>query len=220
MTTVYMIRHSVKYEKKETELINVEEDKNLRDEKTILSVEGEKRAERLCSKSIFDHVDVIYASNMVRTLQTGKYLATRLNKHIYIDKRLNERRYGKQNSSEFKDWYERQYLYPDFKTIGGESQIDVRARMSQALDEILEKHKDKEIAVFSHGYAITFLLLKWCKLLGVDDERILKFEFNGKVILNKELNAPELFKLTFDGKELLDIELIEFDDIPFMHGGV
>ena len=111
MTTIFLIRHSVKFPKAEFESFNAKDDKDLRDEKTILSVIGEKRAELLCSKNIFDNVDVIYASNMVRSIATAKYLSTRLNKHINIDERLNERRYGIQNSDNFEDWYERQYLY-------------------------------------------------------------------------------------------------------------
>ncbi len=220
MTIIYLIRHSVKYPRKGYDSFNSPDDKDKIDEKTILSVVGEKRAEKLCEKSVFDNVDVIYASNMVRSIQTAKYLANRLNKNINIDYRLNERRYGKQNSDDYEDWYERQYLYKDFKTEGGESQEDVRVRMNETLSEILKKHKDKEVAVFSHGYAITFLLLKWCKLLEVTRERKLKYEFNNKIIFDKIINAPELFKLTFDNDKLLDIELIEFDDIPYMHGGI
>ncbi len=220
MTTIYFIRHSVKFPSKMLNFYNSPDDKDLKDEKNVLSVEGEKRAEILCNKDIFDDIDEIYASNMVRSIQTAKYLATRLNKKISIDKRLNERRYGKQNSDDFEDWYERQYLYSDFRTIGGESQEDVRNRMLEALDEILDKNEDKKIAVFSHGYAITFMLLHWCKLIGVNRERKLTFEFNGKIIYDKVLNAPEVFKLTFDKKELKTIEYIEFEDLPFMHGGI
>lgn len=220
MTTIFLIRHSVKFPKAEFESFNAKDDKDLRDEKTILSVIGEKRAELLCSKNIFDNVDVIYASNMVRSIATAKYLSTRLNKHINIDERLNERRYGIQNSDNFEDWYERQYLYSDFKTVGGESQEDVRNRMLDVLSEILNKYNNKIVAIFSHGYAITFLLLKWCKLVSVNRDRKLKYEFNNKIIIDKTINAPEVFKLTFDKDKLLNIELIEFDDIPYMHGGI
>ena len=31
-------------------------------------------------------------------------------------------------------------------------------------DEILSNDRGKKVAVFTHGYAITFLLLNWCKL--------------------------------------------------------
>ena len=136
MTTIFFIRHSVKYSRVEYESYYGKDDKDIKDEKTILSVIGEKRAETLCNKNEFDNVDVIYTSSMARSMATGKYLATRLNKKINIDERLNERRYGKQNSDDFPDWYERQYKYEDFRTEGGESQKDVRTRFLESLNEI------------------------------------------------------------------------------------
>ena len=219
MTILYLIRHSVKYSRFDYESFNAKDDKDLKDEKSILSVIGEKRAEILCNKSEFDNVDIIYTSNMVRSMATGKYLANRLNKQLNIDERLNERRYGKQNSDSFPDWYERQYMYEDFKTEGGESQKDVRSRMDEVLNEILSKHQNKVIAVFSHGYAITFYLLKYCKLIDVTHERKLTFKYKNKIILDKILNSPEVFKLTFDDKELKNIELLEYEDIPYIFSG-
>ena len=220
MTTVYLIRHSVKYSKTEYESFNGKNDKDLIDEKAILSVLGEKRAEILCNKSDFDNVDIIYTSDMSRSMATAKYLATRLNKKINIDARFNERKYGKQNGDDFPDWYERQYLYEDFKTEGGESQKDVRNRFLDGLNEILKKYSNKNVAIFSHGYAITFTLLNWCKLINVDRKRKLTFEYNGKIIYDKILNSPEVFKLTFNGNELLNIECIEYEDLPYIKRGV
>lgn len=219
MTTIYLIRHSVKFERKDYDLFNAKDDNNLRDEKTMLSVEGEKRAEILSKHSVFDNVEVIYASNMVRSMQTAKYLSTRLNLKINIDERLNERRIGK-NSGMYNDWYQRQYKNIDFKTEGGESQREVATRMNDAINEILKNNKNKIIAVFSHGYAITYYLLKYCKLEDVNEKRVLKFSFNNKIVFNKIINAPEVFKLTFDDNKLIDIKLIEFDNLPYMAGGI
>ena len=221
MTTLYLIRHSVKYPRKQIESTKAKDDKDLYDEKMILSVEGEKRAEILSHEKELQNIDVVYTSNMVRSICTAKYLCEDQNLKYNIDPRLNERRYGKQNSDDYEDWYERQYLYSDFRTEDGESQEDVRNRMLEAVNEILDKNKGKRIAVFSHGYAITFMLLKWCKLIGVTRERKLTYKYKNKIIFDKIINAPEVFKLEFDDdKNLLSIELIEFEDIPYMHGGI
>ena len=81
------------------------------------------------------------------------------------------------------------------------------------------KNKNKRIAIFTHGYAITFFLLKWCKLIDVTDEQVLTIEFNNRILFSKRLNAPEVFKLTLnDDLELTNIELIEFEDLPYMQG--
>lgn len=199
------------------ETYNTDQSNLLKNEKIILSVEGEKRAELLCSKEELNNIDVLYTSNCVRTLQTAKYLMYNQNLKANIDDRLDERRVGISNIKEYPDWFERQYFDEDFKTTGGESQKEVRERFGEVIDEILEKYKGKRIAVFSHGYAITFYLLKYCKFLGVFDDK-LKYEFNGKIAFEKSINAPELFKLTFDDKELKDLKIIEYDDIPFNMG--
>ena len=220
MTILYLIRHSVKFERKDINVFNAPDSNTLKDEKTMLSVIGEKRAEILCNKDIFNDIDVIYASNMVRSQQTAKYLCTRLNLPLNIDERLNERKVGIRNSDLVKDWYTKQYLDPKYKTKEGESQEEVSLRMHSFINEAIKKHKDKKVAVFTHGYAITYALLKWCKLLSITDDRVLTYEFNNKIIYNKILNAPEVFKLTFDNDKLLNIELIEFEDLPFMQGGI
>ena len=183
----------------------------------MLSVEGERRAKILCEKSELNNIDVIYTSNCVRTLQTAKYLMERQNLKANIDERLDERKVGIINDKIIPDWYERQYLNEDYKTECGESQRDVRNRFESAFNEIIEKHKNKRIAIFSHGYAITFFLLKYCKLIKIVEDH-LTYEYNGKILFDKKISAPELFKLTLEGNEVTNIELIEFDDLPYNHG--
>jgi len=196
---------------------NTTQDKLILNEKIILSKEGESRAKLLSEKEELKNIDVVYTSNCVRTLQTAKYLLEKQNLNVTIDDRLDERRVGLPNDDIYPDWFERQYKDENFKTVGGESQKDVRNRMNEVITEILKQHKDKRIAIFTHGYAITFYLLKYCKLVNIEEEK-LKYEFNNKILFDKRINAPEVFKLTFDKEELKNIELIEFEDIPYNHG--
>lgn len=194
------------------------QDKLILNEKIILNSEGEERAKILCNMKELDNIDAVYASNCVRTLQTAKYLLERQSLKVNIDDRLDERRVGIPNEKEEPNWFIKQYFEPYFKTEGGESQFDVQNRMSEIINEILDKYSNKRIAIFSHGYAITFYLLKYCKLLGIHDKK-LKYEYKNNILFDKSINAPELFKLTFDdNKNLLNIELIEFEEIPFNHG--
>ena len=216
MTTLYLIRHSVRMPLNKIKY-KTNQDKLILNEKIILSKEGESRAKLLSEKEELKNIDVVYASNCVRTLQTAKYIIEKQNLSVTIDDRLDERRVGLANDKYYPDWFERQYKDENFKTVGGESQKDVRNRMDEAITEILKEHKDKRIAVFSHGYAITFYLLKYCKLISIIDEK-LKYQFNNKIIFDKKINAPEVFKLTFEENKIKDIELIEFEDIPYNHG--
>lgn len=218
MTTIYLIRHSVRMPKQQIESYRTSQSKLITDEKIILSVLGEERAKILCSQKELKKIDVVYASNCVRTLQTAKYLLEEQDLMVNIDDRLDERRVGKRNDDIYPDWFTRQYLDPNFKTEGGESQRDVQSRMSEVIEEILSNHKGKRIAIFTHGYAITFYLLKFCKLLEIEDQR-LKYEFKGNVIFDQPINAPELFKIKIDDKgEVQDIQLIKIKELPYMKG--
>ena len=216
MTTIYLIRHSVRLPLDSIEY-HTNQEKIILNEKIILSSLGEDRAKLLSEKEELQNIDVVYTSNCVRTLATAKYLMEKQNLNAIIDDRLDERKVGISNVDRYPDWFSRQYFDESFKTEGGESQKEVRDREDEVINEILVKHKNKRIAVFSHGYAITFYLLKYCKLVSIIDNK-LKYEFNNKIVFNKRINAPEVFKLTFNDNKLLNIELIEFIDIPYNHG--
>ena len=200
------------------ESYHTSQDKTLLNEKIILNSLGEERAKILCNMPEFDNIDSVYTSNCVRTLQTAKYLLERLNLKVKIDDRLDERRVGKPNDNTEPDWFLKQYYDANYKTEGGESQLDVRNRMEEVINEILDENTDKRVAVFTHGYAITFYLLKYCKLLDIYDKK-LKYEYKGEILFDKSINAPEVFKLTFDNnKNLENIELIEFEELPLNRG--
>ena len=218
-TTVYLIRHSVRLNNNYIEKYNTSQDKLILSEKVCLSSIGEKRAEILSNEKELQNLDYIYTSNCVRTVQTAKYIIEKQKLKFIIDERFDEKRTGKLNDMIVKNWWLRQYLDEDYKTEGGESQRDVRERFEEAVLEVLKNHKGKRIAVFSHGYAITFFIMKWCKFEYLEKEDNLKFTFKGKEIFNKKVNAPEVFKLTFnDENEMVDIQNLEFDDLPYKDG--
>ena len=73
-TTIYLIRHSTRFDNKLIKTYKTNQSKKIRFEKIILSVEGEKRAEILSHEEELQNIDVVYASNLVRTLATAKYL--------------------------------------------------------------------------------------------------------------------------------------------------
>ena len=64
---------------------HTDQDRNLKREKIILSVEGEKRAEKLANEKELQNIDVAYVSNCVRTLETAKYLVEKQNIKVNID---------------------------------------------------------------------------------------------------------------------------------------
>lgn len=85
MTTICLIRHARKM-KKEVIL----KDKKLDTVQTVLTVDGEKSAEKLGLLPCLLSVEKIYSSHYARAVGTAKYLASERNLPIYVDERLGE----------------------------------------------------------------------------------------------------------------------------------
>ena len=109
-TTVYLIRHSVRFSMNDINTYNTTQSNIIKNEKVILSVEGEKRAEILSNEKELQNIDAVYTSNCVRTLQTAKYLLEKQHLKVNIDERFDERRIGKPNDDLYKTWFELQFL--------------------------------------------------------------------------------------------------------------
>lgn len=208
-TIIYLIRHSEKLDTKYIDKYYENEFYQTTREKRILSVEGEKKAKILSQKEEFNNLDVIYSSNYVRTIQTAKYFAERFNIKINIDNNLNERKYG--NPSKSVDIGIKQYYDENIKNNEGESRKEVTERMYRAFNNIISKNKGKKIAIFSHGAAITFLLMKWCELISISNQKQKCLKFNGKIIVNKTFETPEVFKIIIgENDNIKNIENLEF----------
>jgi len=93
-----------------------------------------------------------------------------------------------------------QLLDENLKNLEGENRIEVTARMNRAFNRIISENTDKRIAIVSHGAAIKFLLMKWCKLN--NDNQL---EYDSKII---KLNSPGVIKLLIKNKEVKKVEQI------------
>ena len=208
-TIVYLIRHSEKLDMKCIDRYYDDENYQITREKRILSAERERKANILSKQKEFDKVDVIYSSSYVRTIQTAKYLAERLDKKIHVNRNLNERKYG--NPKYAEDITLKQYYDEKIKNVEGESRKEVTDRMYKTFMHIINENKGKTIAIFSHGASIIFLLMKWCELINIDNEKRKCLKFKDKVIINKQIEAPEVFKIIINEKQNInDIENLMF----------
>jgi len=93
-----------------------------------------------------------------------------------------------------------QLLDETLKNKDGENRIEVTKRMEEAFNRIFKENYGKRIAIVSHGAAIKFLLMKWCKFNENNE-----IEFEGKTIT---LNSPGVIKLTFEENKLLELKQI------------
>ena len=210
MTTLYLIRHS-KPLKVNNDLND--DDLQIQNEKTCLSIEGEKIAGEIANKKEFENIDVLFSSNYVRAIQTAKYIAEKNNLEIYIVSDLGERKFGINDWSELPSDFERkQFLDENYKIGNGESRKEVCERMLEFINYILDNYKDKRVVLVSHGAAITFLLMNWCELVSASLEtKSRHLTFNGKDVINGVMNCPDVFKLEFDGNELIDLKKVYYN---------
>lgn len=203
-TVIYLIRHAETVDEKG--IRNTNETSQMINEKEMLSIE-EEMSKKLSTNEELKNINVIWSSSYVRAKQTAKYIASKNKLPFNIDYRLNERKLGNleelavfMKDKNTRDPSQEQLIYTQFKTSDGESAEDTKQRMTEFLNEILEKYKEKRIVIVSHGGSIKFLLLNWCKV----NENV-KLEYK-----EKELNIVSLclLKLTFNDKELVNLEQI------------
>lgn len=210
MTEVYLIRHSEKY-RNFNNIIN-DDSFQLFNEKIILSINGEMLANKLANMEEMSNIDVVFASNYVRSVGTAKYIAYRNKIDVNIDKNFGERIYGINSIDGIMDDFNvKQWNDIDYKLPNGESRRDVTNRMYNALIRVINDYKNKRIAIVSHGTAISFLLDKWCDVFvnyNNDNKMNTKIVFKNKIIFDNNISAPCVFKIVFDDNNIISIENI------------
>ncbi len=94
ITYIYLIRHSEQLRIQS----NVKEDSQIANEKIVLSINGEKKAEEISKLEELKNIDILWCSNYVRAISTAKYIALENNIEINIDENFNERKLRKFNN--------------------------------------------------------------------------------------------------------------------------
>lgn len=93
LTNIFLIRHSETLKIKNK--IYVDEEPQISNEKIILSIEGERKAQKLSELNELKGIDILWCSNYVRAIATAKYISNKNNIEINIDQNLNERKLRK-----------------------------------------------------------------------------------------------------------------------------
>ena len=203
MTTIYLLRHSQPFRKLLGEY-NVNEIEQLRNEKNPLSVDGERLAKEMSEIEELQNIDAIYSSHYVRTMCTAKYIAENNNIKLNVEEILGERKFGVNDMSELPaTFFEDQFRDWDYKLENGESANEVSKRMNEALNEILNKNQGSNIAIVSHGTAISTMVKTWCNVVLNEETKLIEFYFNDNLVFDGNWNCPELFKLEFDDNNKL-----------------
>lgn len=205
MTTVYLVRHS-EIIKKQLGTIDSDEDFYTSNKKTVLSVDGEKLAEKVSLMDEFNNLDVIWSSSFSRAISTAKYFADKNNLLVNVTDGFNERRHGIKSLNELPSDFEiHQFNDFDYKIGDGESRRETLERMYASLMKVINEYKNKRILIVTHSTSIMYLLGNWCNVTYGGD-----YKFNDKIFFDGKWNYCQTFKLEFDDDfTLLNVETIK-----------
>lgn len=144
-------------------------------------------------------IDIIYASPFKRTKQTAEEVAKYFGIELFVDDRLGELDHGSECEGQTHYVCIKEGLKPTFNTKfgDGESWMDVKRRMMEALKEINATHQGKRILIVSHGDPLWVLQ---GTLRNLDNEEILD-------------NRDELYQRE------AEVKLLDFKYYPYNEDG-
>ena len=214
MTKVYFIRHAEPDYSNHDDLLRPLTEKGMQDSKIV--------TDYLTNKNI----DVVLSSPYKRAVMTLEDFAGKFGFKIETIDDFHERVVGGEWIDNFHEFSKNQWADFDYKLEGGESLHEVQARNIAALKEVLRKYDGKNIAIGSHGTALSTIINYYDKSFNYADfEKIrdvmpwvVAFEFEGeKCVSIKNLKKPELWDAYNSDFEKIDgLTLIrdEEDKIP------
>ena len=199
LTHVYFVRHAQPVH-------------SHREDRTRPLTQEGKRDTALVTKTLSDKaIDAFYCSPYLRSLDTIRGAAEYYGLPIRQDERLRERQAGQggnaslreENSPLRRRWQDFSWHEP-----GGESIGQVQQRNIAALKEILAEHPGQNIAIGTHGTALSSILNYYRPWFGCEDFlRIVDW-------------MPYIVELTFDGQALLTFRELAHIEKGFTPRGV
>ena len=154
MTTIYLIRHA-EAEGNLYRRIHGHYD-------ALVTMNGYSQIAALEQRFAGVHIDAVYASDKFRTITTAGAISKPRGLEVHTDPDLREIFMGEWEDTTwgYQGYFAEQelkqfnLLVPDWKAPGGESRVELGARVERAIRRIAAKHPDQTVAVVSHGTAI------------------------------------------------------------------
>ena len=132
-----------------------------------LNDKGRWQAQRAARALAEESVDALYSSDLSRACTTAQAIAEHATRPLKVQTHigLRERAFGKFEGQTYtaitEQWPEEARLWrirdPDFAPVGGESPVQVLARVARTVDEIASHHLGEQIVLVSHGGVLDML---------------------------------------------------------------
>jgi alpha-ribazole phosphatase len=169
MTELWLVRHG------QTDW-NVEGRYNGQED-TPLNETGIRQAQEAAARLAGETFAAVYSSDLQRAYRTAQIITTRLGLPIQVDTRLREIHQGEFQGLLVSEIAERfavvmQQWHASPATAhapGGETVVQVSARVAAAADDIARAHPGERVLVVSHGMALATLI---ARVRGVPYERV------------------------------------------------
>jgi len=125
-----------------------------------LTLKGKQEVKKSAEKLKIEKIDLIFASDLLRTRQTAEIVGKELKIKPKFDKRLREYNVGIFNKKTIKDF--RRFLPIGIKRFKikppkGENYNDIKKRISDFFREVDKKYSQKNILIISHQVPLTLL---------------------------------------------------------------
>ncbi|MDW2878347.1 MULTISPECIES: histidine phosphatase family protein [Bacillaceae] len=159
-----------------------------------LSSRGFADAERINGILEKENIDIVISSPYRRAVQTVEGVAKVIGQEVIIEDGFKERNLSAKPVEDFNLAITKVWEEPSFSWEGGESNIDAQKRGIEATLKVLETYEGKNIAVGTHGNIMVLIMNYFDEKYG--------FSFW------KDLNMPDVYKLTFDKRDLKEVNRI------------
>ncbi|SDM89138.1 2,3-bisphosphoglycerate-dependent phosphoglycerate mutase [Psychrobacillus sp. OK028] len=159
-----------------------------------LSERGVFDAERITQMLEQENIDIVISSSYKRAIQTVEGIAKFIGREIIIEDDFKERKLSEEPVKDFNLAITKVWEEPSFSWEGGESNIIAQKRGVEATLNILEQYIGKNIAVGTHGNLMV-LIMNY-------------FDHGYDFTFWKELDMPDIYKLTFENKKLIEVNRI------------
>ena len=179
-----------------------------------LNEKGEKKIKKEAKKLKNKKIDLIFASDTLRTRQTAEIVAKELGLKINFDQRLRDINFGIYQGREKKEF---QKDFPvslarfEKRVPGGESWSDVKKRVIDFIREIDQRYKGKKILIVSHGDPLWLLE---GAMKGLSNQELLKTH-QKDFIKTGQFREIEFKYFPFNEKGELDFHRPFVDEIKF-----
>ncbi|CAM4321304.1 phosphoglycerate mutase [Bacillus manliponensis] len=183
MTTIYFVRHAHStYTKDERE--------------RPLSEKGWKDAMAVTDLFKTEDIDIVLSSPYKRAIQTVEGIAAHFQFPILVEEDLRERLLSVEPLENFQEGMMEVWGNPMFSFPGGESNEVAQKRGVTCMKQILEKYEGKSVVIGTHGNIMVLIMNYF------DEKYDMSFW--------KELEMPDVYKLTFSNKKLQTVIKMEY----------